>query len=156
MMNEVHCTCSCGKASFVVTGPILCRVRCHCTICQSVNQAPFADSTILMAKHVPLDRVEHVRFETLKEPPALQRGFCRSCGCFVMAHGTILPFLTLAFVPAARYPPEVQLPELAMHVYYETRIADVDDDLPKYETTASLLTVLRVLLRAKMRRLGRA
>jgi hypothetical protein len=156
MMDEVHCTCSCGKASFVVTGPFLCRVRCHCTICQSVNQAPFADSTILMAKHVPLDRVEHVRFETLKKPPALQRGFCRSCGCYVMAHGTILPFLSLAFVPAARYPREVQLPELAMHIYYDSRIADVDDELPKYNKKASLFAVLGVLLRAKMGRTGRA
>jgi hypothetical protein len=156
MMNEIHCTCSCGKASFVVAGPILCRVRCHCTICQSVNQAPFADSTLLMAKHVPLDRVEHVRFETLKKPPALQRGFCRSCGRYVMAHGTILPFLSLAFVPVARYPREVQLPEPEMHIYYESRIADVDDELPKYNKKASLFAVLGVLLRAKMGRTDRA
>jgi len=156
MMNEIHCTCSCGKASFVVAGPILCRIRCHCTICQAANQAPFADSTLLMAKHVPLDRVEHVQFKTFKEPPAIQRGFCRSCGGLVMGHGTILPFLSLAFVPVARYPRGVQLPEPEMHVYYESRIADVDDELPKYDREAGLLTVLRVLLRAKMGRPGRA
>jgi len=156
MMNEVHCTCSCGKAGLVVTGPILCRVRCHCTICQSVNQAPFADSTILMAKHVPLDRVENVRFETLKKPPALQRGFCRSCGCFVVAYGTILPFFSLAAVPAARYPQEVQLPEPEMHGYYESRIADADDELPKYYGKASVLALLRTILRAKLCRIGRA
>ena len=73
-----------------------------------------------------------------------------------MGHGTILPFLSLAFVPVARYPREVQLPEPEMHVYYESRIADVDDDLPKYKTTASLFTVLGVLLRAKMGRMGLA
>ena len=115
----------------MVAGPFLGRVRCHCTICQAANQAPYADSTILLAKHVPLGRVENVRFDTMKEPPALQRGFCRSCGCFVVAYGDYWRFLSLAFVPAARYPGAVPLPEPSMHVFYASRIADVADALPK-------------------------
>ena len=87
----------------MVAGPLLGRIKCHCTTCQSANQAAFADSTVLMAKQVPLDRVEHVRFEARKKRPAAQRGFCRSCGCFVLARMTVLPFLSLAFVPAARF-----------------------------------------------------
>lgn len=154
MTSEVRCTCSCGQAGLVVVGPLLGRIRCHCTICQSVNQAAFADSTILMANHVPLDRVKHVRFETLKKPPAIQRGFCRSCDCFVMAHTSALPFFPLAFIPAVRYPEGVKLPEPGMHVYYESRIADVDDDLPKFSGAwQSNLAVIRMLLKA---RLGRA
>ncbi|MEE4293262.1 MAG: GFA family protein [Xanthomonadales bacterium] len=141
----------------MVTGPMLGRIRCHCTICQSVNQAAYADSTIFQAKHVPLDRVEHVRFETLKKPPALQRGFCGSCGCFVMAYTTVLPFYSLVFVPVARYPATVQLPEPAMHVFYESRVADVADDLPKYSgALSSRLAVIRMLLRARFGRTGRA
>lgn len=153
---EVQCTCSCGKARVVIAGPFLGRVRCHCTICQSANRAAFADSTILLAKHVPLDRVEHVQFRRLKKPPALQRGFCRSCGCFVVAYMTYLPFLSMAFVPAARYPSDVQLPEPAMHVYYEYRVADVDDDLPKYSGWPSLLAVFRLILKEKMVKYRRA
>lgn len=146
-MSEVRCHCDCGKAVLVVAGPVMGRVRCHCTICQSVNEGDFADSTILLAKNVPLDRVEHVRFETLKEPPALQRGFCRSCGGYVMAHGTIFPFPRLAFVPVARYPDDVRLPEPDMHVFYEARVADSDDELPKYGKWPTLLSMLRILLR---------
>lgn len=156
MTNEVHCTCSCGKARLVIAGSLLGRVRCHCTICQSVNQAPFADSIILMAKSVPLDRVQHVRFETLKEPPAAQRAFCRSCGCFLMGQMAYLPFLSLAFVPAARYPEGTPLPDPAMHVFYESRLADADDDLPKYSRRPSLLAVFRVLLKASLGRTGPA
>jgi hypothetical protein len=107
-----------------------------------------------MAKQVPLDRVQHVRFERLKKPPALQRGFCRSCGCFVVAYLTYLPFLSLAFVPAARYPGGVQLPEPAMHVFYQFRIADVDDELPKYSRWPSLFAVFKVILRERKGRLG--
>lgn len=156
-MSEVHCACSCGKAGLVVDGPVLGRIRCHCNICQSANRAAFADSTVLMARHVPLDRVEHVRFEVRKRPPAAQRGFCRSCGCFVMAHMTALPFLSLAFVPVARYPREVQLPDPVLHVYYESRVADVADELPKYSGKwPSQLAVLRMLLRARVGRIGHA
>ena len=150
MMSEVHCSCSCGKARLVVTGPVLGRIRCHCGICQSANKAAFADSTILMAKHVPLDRIENIRFVTLKKPPALKRGFCSSCDCFVMAHSSESLLFPLAFVPVARYPAHIQLPEPMMHVCYESRIADVDDDLPKYSGIwTSQLAVLRMLLRAR-------
>ena len=155
-MSEVHCSCSCGKAAVVVAGPFLGRVRCHCTICQAANQAPYADSTILLAKHVPLGRVENVRFETMKEPPALQRGFCRSCGCFVVAYGDYWRFLSLAFVPAARYPGAVPLPEPSMHVFYASRIADVADALPKYDEWPSDLAVLRSIMRTRLGRTGRA
>ena len=158
MESELRCSCNCGKALVVVAGPLLGRIRCHCTICQTANRRPFADSTILMAKHVPLDRVENVRFETLKEPPALQRGFCRSCGSFVMAHTTSfpIPFLKLAFVPVACYPVEVQLPGPEMHVYYEARIADSADELPKYDRWPSLFAMLRMLFRPRFRIIGHA
>jgi len=155
-MSEVRCTCACGKAAVVVAGPFLGRVRCHCTICQAANQAPYADSTILLAKHVPLGRVENVRFDTMKEPPALQRGFCRSCGCFVVAYGEYWRFLSLAFVPAARYPDETPLPEPAMHVFYESRVADVGDALPKYDRWPSDFAVLRAIMRTRLGRTGRA
>lgn len=156
MMNEVRCTCSCGKAGIVVEGPLLGRITCHCSICQSANRAAFADSTILMARHVPLDRVEHVRFETRKRFPAAQRGFCRFCGCFVMARMTVFPFFSLAFVPAARYPADVELPEPELHIYYESRIADVADELPKYNGKwPSQFAVLRMLLRARVGRFSR-
>ena len=64
-----------------------------------------------------------------------------------MAHGTVFPFLRLAFVPAARYPADVHLPGPELHLFYESRIADVADGLPKYGRWPSRLTMLRMLLR---------
>lgn len=155
-MSEVRCHCECGKAGLVVAGPFLGRVRCHCTICQAANQAAYADSTILLAKHVPLERVENVRFDTMKEPPALQRGFCRSCGGYLVAYGNYWRFLSLAFVPAARYPAEEPLPEPSMHVFYDSRIADAADSLPKFDKWPSDLAVLRVMLKTRLGRAGRS
>jgi hypothetical protein len=157
MMNEVQCNCSCGNAKLVVAGPLLGRIKCHCSICQSANQAAFADSTVLMAKHVPLNRVEHLRFETRKQRPATQRGYCRSCGCFVLARMTVLPFLSLAFVSVARFPVDFPLPKPVLHIYYESRIADIADELPKYSGQwPSQLAVLRMIMRARLGGIGRA
>lgn len=141
----------------VVAGPLLGRIKCHCSICQAANQAAFADSAVLMAKHVPLERVEHVRFETRERRPAAQRGFCQSCGCFMLARMTGLPFLSLAFVPAARFPAGFPLPEPELHVYYESRVADVADELPKHSGQwASQFAVIRMIMKAGLRGKGRA
>jgi hypothetical protein len=69
---------------------------------------------------------------------------------------TALPFFSLAFVPAARYPEDFELPEPELHVFYESRIADVADELPKYTGKwPSQFAVLRMLLRARAGRIGR-
>ena len=148
-MDRVNCSCSCGGARFVVSGVPLGRFRCHCTICQSVYKAPFADAIVFSARYVPRDSVEHVRFERLRPPPAVQRGRCRSCGQPVVAYMNVVPGFTLAFVPVARYPRDGRLPEPAFHVHYDSRAADVDDGLPKYSGYwRSQFAVLRMVWRA--------
>lgn len=155
-MREVNCTCNCGKARLAVTGPLLGRFMCHCTVCQSVHRAPFADATVLMAKHVPYECVEHVRFEARQRYPAARRAYCLSCGCQLMAYMTVLPFFTLAFVPVARYPEEFHLPEPGMHVFYNSRVADVADELPRYNGNwPSRFAILRMVFRARVAGPGR-
>ena len=68
-----------------------------------------------------------------------------------MAYSNTLPFFSLAFVPAVCYPEQVRLPEPAMHIYYESRVADVADDLPKYVGAwSSKIAFLRMILKARM------
>ena len=150
-MKEVQCSCGCGKARLVVAGALLGRIKCHCTICQVANRAAFADSTVLMEKDVPFERIEHIRFEKQKRRMAVQRGFCRSCGCFMLARMTGIPFFPLAFVSSSRYPADLELPEPVLHVYYESHVADVMDELPKYSGKwRSQLAVLSMVLKARV------
>ncbi|MEJ2402094.1 MAG: hypothetical protein P8Y52_11975 [Xanthomonadales bacterium] len=153
MDGELICTCSCGTARVVVTGRPLTRFRCHCTICQATYRQPFADATVLWARDVPRDRVEHVRFGTHRKPPAAQRGVCPACGDVTVAYMTPVPFLRLAFVPVARYPHDFRVPEPALDIFYDSRVEDVDDGVPKYPGYwPSQLAVLRLVLRAALRR----
>jgi len=155
MTIERVCTCSCGAARAVVTGRPLGRFRCHCTICQSVYRAPYADATVLWARDVPRERVAHVRFGTHRRPPAAHRGVCPDCGDVVVAYMTPAPLLRLAFVPVARYPREFVPPEPALDIFYDARAADLDDDVPRYPGYwPSQLAVLRLVLREGFRRRG--
>ena len=42
-----------------------------------------------------------------------------------------MPFFGLAFVPSANFPAGTRLPEPSVHVFYEKRIADIDDAIHK-------------------------
>lgn len=153
MNAELTCTCSCGTARAVVVGEPLGRFRCHCSICQATYRAPFADATVLWARDVPRDRVENVRFGAHRKPPAAQRGVCPQCGDVTVAYMTPFPFLSLAFVPVARYPGDFKQPEPALDLFYDKRAADLDDDVPRrHGYWPSELAVLKMVLGEGLRR----
>lgn len=59
----------------------------------------------------------------------------------------MLPFVTLAFIPATNFVDQSQLPPAAAHIFYHRRVRDVADDLPKYSGYwMSELAVVRSVL----------
>jgi hypothetical protein len=46
-------------------------------------------------------------------------------------HAPLLPKLTM--VPRSMLPADAELPEPSAHFFYETRVADIDDALPRHE-----------------------
>jgi len=130
-MREQTASCPCGQSTFVVCGSPVAMFYCHCTICQSVYGLPRADVTVLWAKNVKLSSQRSLRFKKHRSPPALRRGVCEACGHPVVGFLTLAPFVELAFVPAQNYPPSSPLPAPSLHIFYGSRVADVDDALPK-------------------------
>jgi hypothetical protein len=130
MINQT-CSCPCGKSTFAITSRPFARFVCHCTICQSLYRAPFADVTLLWAKSVVLPETNNIQFKTYRSPPALSRGSCASCGLPAAGFLTVAPFLRLAFIPSRNYPGSYVLPAVALHIFYHSRVGDIDDHLPK-------------------------
>ncbi len=125
------CQCPCATTRFQIHGEPITRFYCHCTICQAQYQAPFVDVTLYKLHEVELPENHGLRFAKLKRFLAVDRGFCPSCNKPVMAkvgEGD----KAYAFVSVRNYLDPAELPAPEMHVYYGTRVADVDDDLPKY------------------------
>jgi hypothetical protein len=43
-----------------------------------------------------------------------------------------MPFMRMAFLPSNNFPPQAALPETAAHLFYNRRVSQINDDIPKY------------------------
>ena len=129
MMNQ-DCPCLCGVSRFAVAGTPIGRFLCHCTICQKAYGKPFADVTYFWGASVTLANNQPVEFHRHRGPPALRRGKCAKCGNPVLS--LLGRGLALAFVPSQNFPLPAGLPPPDCHIFYDRRVADVADTVPKF------------------------
>ncbi|HEY4750960.1 MAG TPA: GFA family protein [Steroidobacteraceae bacterium] len=157
MGDGYNCQCSCGKARFNVHGRPILRGFCHCTICQAFNQAPYADITLFRAKDVDMPGTEFLRYKAYRPPPAVQRGTCIACERPVVEFMRMPPMPMLIIVPSANILDPAFVPRPSLHIFYNRRSADIDDDLPKFSGYwKSQLAFGRRLVAALLRRESRA
>ena len=130
--QPVPCECACGATRFSASESPLFRLICHCSICQRFNDAPYADVTVFRAKDVAMPPDEVVQFNTYRPPPNVRRGVCSQCAspAIEVFHTPLLPKLTI--VPTQNIKRRDRLPKPAAHIFYESRVSDVDDDLTKH------------------------
>ncbi len=131
-MQPMNAQCQCGATRFRVRGKALFRGLCHCTICQQYNQAPYSDFSVFRTSDVEMPAEGMVVYKTYKAPPAMQRGVCASCGYPAVEYMQIGPFPKLILVPSANVRDESLVPDPEMHIFYEKRVDDMSDDLPRY------------------------
>ena len=125
------CQCPCGTTRYTVHGEPITRFYCHCTICQEQYGTPFVDVSLFKLEDVELPPDNGITYRQLKRIGAVDRGRCASCDKPIlskMGEGK----KSYAFVEARNCVNRDQLPAPEMHVFYGTRVADADDDLPKY------------------------
>jgi hypothetical protein len=128
-MNQ-DCACLCGAARLTVTGNPIGRFCCHCAICQKAYGNPFADVTYFWAQSVRLPANQSIEFRRHRAPPAMRRGRCAKCGNPVVNLLRLAP-LTLAFIPSQNFPRPAELPAPDRHIFYDRRVADIADSVPK-------------------------
>jgi hypothetical protein len=147
------CACLCGVTRFAVNGEPIGRFFCHCTICQTVYRKPFADATFFWAGSIALPDRRAIEFRRYRRPPALKRGLCPHCRNPAVAFIASGP-LSVGFVPSQNFENSADLPEPACHIFYERRVADIDDSIPKisgYWSSEAYVTrmILGALFRPK-------
>ena len=125
-MEKVRAHCNCGKAGVTLSAMPSTRFRCHCTICQKVYGSGFSDVVVFRRGQVKPSDPSQIKWTHSKKITPLARGLCIHCNEPVLAYF----YGILAFMPA-RLLPEISLPEVSRDIYYETRISDVLDEVPK-------------------------
>jgi hypothetical protein len=131
MINQ-ECACRCGASRFAVAGTPIGRFLCHCTICQKAYGKPFADVTYFWGGSVTLADNQPVEFHRLRAPPALRRGKCMRCSSPVASFLGRVP-MALVFVPSQNFLRPAELPAPDCHIFYDRRVADVADSVPKLD-----------------------
>jgi hypothetical protein len=131
------CACYCGNSRVTVHGPVLARIHCHCLICQTIYQQPFADVVILNSRGVTIPPDQNIDFRTYRAQPAINRGRCAACDLPVAGFLTAAPRLKLAFVPTKNFTATAPMPSPDCHIFYHRRVTDAPDDLPKYSSYSS-------------------
>jgi hypothetical protein len=131
MIINQRCVCACGASGTHVDGALIARFLCHCTICQSLYQQPWADVVVLRAGAITISEPHRLAFRRYRSLPALNRGVCTACGSPVVAVTPGPSVFGLAFVPSRTFENPDELPPAAQHIFYDRRIADVSDPLPK-------------------------
>ena len=123
-------TCGCGSVAVDISAPPLFRVVCHCSICRAFNEAAFADMLVYRLGDVSEPAPGLIEFKTWRPPPNVQRGTCAKCGKPALERFRSPLFPNLAMLPSVNLDGEP--PPVAAHIFYDKRVADVDDGVPKH------------------------
>jgi hypothetical protein len=126
------CQCPCGAVRYRVTAAPLFRIICHCSICQRFNDAPLADVLVYRAAAVEQPAPGSVVFDTYRPPPNVQRGHCARCHRAAIERLSVPLLPELVVVPVPVHPAPGSLPEPVGHMFYDSRVEDVDDGRPKH------------------------
>ncbi len=70
--------CLCGSVRYTVSGPALCVVHCHSSICRRIHASLVATGATIERENLSIDKGEAnlTTFEDL----GVRRQFCRTCG----------------------------------------------------------------------------
>ena len=129
--DYLHGGCSCGAFTFEARKAPSARFVCHCLYCQAFTGSAYSDVSVLMARQIEMKGRDSLSFKKYRPPPNLNRGRCRTCGQPAMETMGAGP-LQLVFVPSGSFAEQTLLPPVRLHVFYNRRVADVADSLPKY------------------------
>lgn len=127
----LHSSCECGTCVVDVTIAPSTRFICHCTICQAFTGKSYSDMTIVRAKHVKLTNSDQISFKKYRPPPNIDRGLCLKCKKPVVEFGGFGAF-KWDFIPTSNFESQGLLPIPQMHLFYERRVKDTLDNLPKH------------------------
>ena len=144
-MTTQTCSCPCGKAKFQVLKSPVVRFFCHCSICQKLYKQPFADVTTLSQGDIILPPDHGIRFDKYRSVVGIDRGTCIECSKPVIALAGS-GAKGLAFIAAANYSNADVLPSPKIRIFYDRRVEEIADHLPKYKGyLRSQFAVLRLM-----------
>ena len=130
MTENINLKCQCGFIEYELIKEPFFRFYCHCTICQSSHKADYSDINLSLARDIRFLNENSINYNILMDR-GIPRGSCPKCHQSVLSRMKF-PFMPeLVFVPSKMYSSKNFLLPSKFHIYYATKVCDVDDNLPK-------------------------
>ena len=124
---EASCFCGAVKLAVDVAKPPLAVSICHCRTCRQLTGAPMLANLVLPSDAVKFEHEENA-LTSLKTSKHVTRHRCASCASPIYATlgkgRAVVPLALFSRLPEGWEPQH--------HMYYDRRVLDVADDLPKY------------------------
>ena len=122
--------CACSSVSWEGLGEPVLTFNCHCSLCRRASGAAFVSAAAFKPENVIFRGEANIRDYT---PPnsKVPRRFCKKCGTYVCEDAR--PVLGVFALPIGlSQDPVDKMYAPSCHIFYNSRIADVSDTLPKY------------------------
>ena len=132
MSNEYQVSCDCGAVELVMTGEPRVHAFCHCEDCRALLDVPYHSVLAWDAEKVKISSGEEKAVEYKYPTLEMTRVFCKECGETV--YNTNAMGWRLVSQLLMRKCHNDELPaglESNAHFFYDRRIVDIDDQLPK-------------------------
>lgn len=153
-MTTLTGKCTCGDIRFEADA-LMMRALCHCSICKAYHGRDFADFVVFRNKTFHETSQGHVTYTAHKQPPLLKRGTCDGCSAPILEKLFIPGLPDMMLIPSRWIDQQDALPDPSFHMFYNLRVQDAQDDLPKANGyLKSQLLFSRKLLPALLRRHG--
>ena len=132
MSKKYSAHCNCGAVELEMTGTPRVHAYCHCEDCRTLLDVPYHSITAWDADKVRITAGAEDTIEYKHPTLEMTRVFCRNCG--ETLYNTNAMGWRLVSQLLIRKCNNDELPqelESNAHFYYDRRIVDIDDRLPK-------------------------
>ena len=132
MTKQYQVQCDCGAVSVVMTGTPRVHAYCHCEDCRNLLDVPYHSVVAWDADNVQITSDQENTVEYKYPDLEMTRVFCRHCGETLYntnaMNWKIVSQLLIQKCSDGKLPEEF---ESSAHFYYDRRIIDIDDRIPK-------------------------
>lgn len=132
MTKQYQVHCDCGAVSLSMSGSPKVHAYCHCEDCRTLLDVPYHSVAAWNADEVTITSGKESTVEYQHPTLTMTRAFCKHCGETV--YNTNAMGWRLVSQLLIRKCNKDKLPEELKsnaHFYYDRRIIDIDDQIPK-------------------------
>lgn len=132
MSHIHHVHCDCGAVSVEMTGDPKVHAFCHCEDCRELLQVPYHSVLAWDGDQIRINKGEAVAFEFQHPHKRMKRIHCTQCGDVL--YNTNAMGWKIVSQLMYRKSNDGYLPQAMQsnaHFFYDRRVVDVDDALPK-------------------------